>query len=86
MKLFPESSSGKWAVALTLACIVLLMRFFLFETLGFVLQIAILTELAAFVLSVKAIRKERTVFTYGALIFGFMVILFLLTHSLFIQD
>ena len=86
MKVVPESSAGKWAVGLTLASMVLLVIFFLFETMGFMLLAAILLELAALVLSIKALRRERTILTYCALIFGVAVILFLLTHSLFIQD
>lgn len=86
MKVVPENSAGKWAVGLPLASIVLLVVFFLFETMGLILLAAILLELAALVLCIKALRKERTILTYCALIFGVAVILFLLTHSLFIQD
>jgi uncharacterized membrane protein YecN with MAPEG domain len=86
MKVVPESSAGKRAVGLTSASIVLLVIFLLFETMGFILLVAILLELAALVLSIKALRKERTILTYCALIFGVVVILFLLSHSLFIQD
>ncbi|HEX5350345.1 MAG TPA: hypothetical protein VFW58_01855 [Trichococcus sp.] len=86
MKVVPENSAGKRAVGLTSASIVLLGIFLLFETMGFILLVAILLELAALVLSIKALRKERTILTYCALIFGVVVILFLLSHSLFIQD
>ena len=86
MKVVPENSAGKWAVGLTSASIVLLVIFFLFETMGFILLVAILLGLAALVLSIKALRKERTILIYCALIFGVVVILFLLSHSLFIQD
>jgi len=86
MKVFPESSSGKWAGALTLACVVLLLIFFLFETIGLVLQAAVLTELAALGFSIVVIRKERAILTYCTLFFGIIGILFLLTHSLLIND
>lgn len=86
MKVSPQSSTGKWAVGLTFASVVLLMIFFLFETIGVFLMAAILMEMAALVLTVMALRKERTILTYCALILGVMFILFLLTHSLFIQD
>jgi hypothetical protein len=84
--MFPENRLGKWAVVLTLACMVLLLIFFLFETMGLILQAAIITELAAFILGIMAIRKERAILTYCALFLGIIGILFLLTHSLFIND
>ena len=86
MKVFPKNSSGKWAVGLTIACVALLLIYFLLETLSFLFITAILAELAAIVLSIMAIRKEKAILTYCALAIGILAILFLLTHSLFIND
>ncbi|MDD2422384.1 MAG: hypothetical protein PHU78_09650 [Heliobacteriaceae bacterium] len=97
MKAFPENWLGKWAVGLTLTCVLLLVIFFLLMAMGLVdfdtghwwdvtLGVAVPIELIAFVLSIMAVRKERTVLAYSSLIFGIMVVLFLLTHSLYIHD
>lgn len=97
MKTFPESRLGKWAVGMTLACLLLLVTFILCMAIGVVdfdtghwwdvtIGVAVPIELAAFALSIMAIRKERSVLTYCALIFGVIAILFLLTHSLYIHD
>lgn len=97
MKVFPEIRLGKWAVILTLIVILLLVIFFLFKALGLVdfdtghwwdltLAIAVPVELTAFGLSIKAIRKERTILTYCSIIIGLAAVLFLLTHSLYIND
>lgn len=43
-------------------------------------------ELAAFVLSIIAVKKERASLNYCSLIIGIITILFLLTHSLYIHD
>ena len=86
MKVSPEGSAGKWTVGLTLASVFLIVIFFLLERIGVILMAAILMELAALVLSINALRKERSILVYCALILGLVVILFLLTHSLFIQD
>lgn len=97
MKALPESRLGKWAVGMTITCILLLVIFFLFMAMGVVdfdtghwwdvtIGIAVPIELIAFVLSIMAVRKERTVLIYCSLIFGLIGILFLLTHSLYIHD
>jgi len=97
MKAFPETRVGKWAVGLTLACVLLLLTFFLFMAMGLVdfntghwwdvtVAVAVAIELPAFILSIMAIRKERTILTYSALILGIIAVLFLLTHSLYIDD
>ncbi len=39
-----------------------------------------------FILSILAIRKEKAVLIYCSLAFGILAVLYLLTHSLFIND
>lgn len=96
-KIFPESRLGKWAVWMTLTCILVLLIFFLFMAMGIVnfdtghwwdvtIGIAVIIEFVAFVLSIMAIRKEQTVLIYCSLTFGIIAVIFLLTHSLFIND
>ncbi len=97
MKKFPESRLGKWAVGMTLACLLLLATFFLFMAMGLVdfdtghwwdvtIGVAVPIEFVAFALSIMAVRKERSVLTYCSLILGIMTVIFLLTHSLYIHD
>lgn len=97
MKIFPETPLGKWAIGMTSACLLFLLSFFWFMALGFVdfdtgnwwdvtIGVVVPVGLVAFVLSILAVRKERTVLTYCSLILGLMAILFLLTHSLYIHD
>lgn len=97
MKTLPESRLGKWAVVMTLIYVLLILVFFLFMAIGLVdfntghwwditVGMAVPVALIAFVLSILAVRKERTILTSCALIFGILVVLFLLTHSLYIHD
>lgn len=99
MRVFPQSRTGKWAAALTLVFLLLIAIFFVFMALGIVtfdeghwwditVGIAAPLELIAFVLSCLAIRKreDRSVLEYLAFVIGLCVILFLLTHSLYIHD
>jgi len=97
MKTLPESRLGKWAVGMTLVYVILIVVFFLFMAIGLVdfdtghwwditVGIAVPIALIAFVLSILAVRKERTILTRCALVFGILAVLFLLTHSLYIHD
>ncbi|MDD4705918.1 MAG: hypothetical protein PHS24_01720 [Bacilli bacterium] len=97
MKRLPESLTGKWAVGTTLIYVILIIVFFLFMAIGMIdidkghwlditLGIAVPIALIAFVLSIIAIRKERTILTLCSLALGILVVLFLLTHSLYIHD
>lgn len=97
MKTFPESKQGKWAVVMTLTCLLLLVIFFLFMAMGLVdfdtghwwditLGLAVPLELLACALSIRAVRMERAALTYCSLILGLIAILFLITHSLYIHD
>lgn len=97
MKLYPELCTGKWAVVLSLGFLALLIVFFLFMAQGFVdfdtghwwdltVAISVFLIVPAFLLSIIAIRKEKTTLTYVVLIIGLLMIVFLLTHSLLISD
>lgn len=97
MKKFPETRLGKLAVGMTLAYVILIVNFLLFMANGLVdfdngdawditVVVAAPTALIAFIISVMAVRKERTVMTMFSLTLGILVILFILTHSLFIND
>lgn len=97
MKRLPESRIGKWASGMTLTFALILVMFFMFMAMDFVdfdtghwwdvtLGVVVPIELAAFVLSIIAIRKEGSVLTWCSLILGIIVVLFLLTHSLYIHD
>lgn len=82
---------------MTLVCVILLILFFLFmaaELVSFetghwwdiLIGIVVPIELIAFVLSIIAFRKEKTVLTCCSLILGVLAVIFLLTHSLYIND
>jgi len=97
MKMLPEHRLGKWAVGITIGCIALLVVFFLLRVVGVVdfdtghawdatVGIIVPLELIAFILSIIAIRKEKSVLTWCSLMLGVLAIVFLLTHSLFISD
>ena len=97
MKPYPELKTGKWAVILTIGFLTVLIIFFLLMSIGYVdfdtghwwdltVAIAVFLIVPAFLLSVIAIRKEKTTITYAALVIGLLAIAFLLTHSLFISD
>lgn len=97
MKMLPENRIGKWSVGITIGCILLLVVFFLLKLVGLVdfdtghswdatVGIIVPLELIAFILSILAIRKEKSILTWCSLILGVLAIIFLLTHSLFISD
>jgi uncharacterized membrane protein YecN with MAPEG domain len=97
MRRLPESRLGKRAAGMTLLYVLLIVVFFLFMAAGLVdfdtghwwdvtVGVAVPIALTAFILSILAVRKEQTVITWCSLVLGGLVILFLLTHSLFIHD
>ena len=97
MKTMPESRLGKWAAGMTLLYVILTVVFFLLMAIGLVdfdtgrwwdvtIGAAIPIALIAFVLSIMAVRKERAILTYCSLVLGILVVLFLLTHSIYIHD
>jgi len=95
----PKSSLRKWSTGLTVFFVLLITVFLTFMSFGMVtfdqghlwditVAVAAPTEIIAFILSILAVKKkkERTVSVYLSLIIGACVILFLLLHSLFIND
>lgn len=95
----PISSLGKWSAGLTAFFILLITVFLTFMSFGLVtfdeghlwditVAVAAPTEIIAFILSVIAVKKkrERSVLIFVSLIIGASVILFILLHSLFIND
>lgn len=97
MKTFPKNRMGKWAVSLTFVYVILIVVFFVFFAVGLVnfdtghwwditVGTAAPIALVALVLSIFAVRKERTVLTLCSLVLGILLVIFLLTHSLYIHD
>lgn len=97
MKILPQSGLGKWAVCMTLIYILLIAVFFLFMAIGLVdfdtghwwditVGAVVPIELIATVLCIIVIRKERSILTCCSLALGILIVLFLLTHSLYIHD
>lgn len=97
MSLFPKHPYGRAAVILTGLSVVVLTLFFLAVYMGrvnfdqghwwdFVVAIAGPSEVLAFILSISAIRKEKALLTYVSLFIGLASVVFLLTHSFFLQD
>lgn len=94
----PKSSLGKWSSGLTSFFILLITVFLIFMSFGLVtfdeghlwditVAASAPTEIIAFILSILAVKKkERSVSVYLSLIIGACVILFILLHSLFIND
>lgn len=97
-KFLPKSSLGKWSAGLTAFFVLLITVFLIFVLFGMVtfdeghlwditVAVAASTEIVAFILSILAVKKkERSVSVYLSLIIGACVILFILLHSLFIND
>lgn len=97
MKRLPESRPGKWAVTMTLIYVMLIVGFLIFMVFGMVdfdtghywditLGVAVPIALVSFVLSIMAVSKEPTILTWCLLVLGILLVLFLLTHSLYIHD
>ena len=99
MKIFPQSRLGKWSIGLTMFFFLLLMTFFSFMLFGFVtfdeghwwdvtVAVAAPLEIIAFILSILTVSKakERSVLIFLSIIIGLSVVLFILTHSLYIHD
>ena len=94
----PKTRLGKWSVWLnTLFLIVIIVSIILVNVLDIlsyndhwwdVTVLVFLASIAAFILGIIAIRKnkERSVLVYASVIIGLLTILFLLLHSLFIND
>jgi hypothetical protein len=98
MKLKPQTKLGKWSVTLNsiflaVVSISLLLvkgfRILSFEDRWWDITVLVfLLPIIAFFLGITAIKahKERSKSVYISVIIGFLTILFLLLHSLFISD
>ena len=97
--LFPKTSIGKWSVGLTMFFLLLITVFFSSMLLGLVtfdeghwwdltVGIAVPIVISTFVTGIIAVRKNKdhSVLVYLSIFVGSCVILFLLLHSLFIND
>ena len=95
----PKTRSGKWSVWLNaFFLIVITTSIFLVNVLGVLsyddhwwdvtVPIVFSASIAAFILGIIAIRKnkERSILVYISVTIGFLVILFIPLHSLFIND
>ena len=96
---FPKTQLGKWSVGLTMFFLLLITAFFTFMLLGLVtfdeghwwdltVGIAVPLIISAFITGIIAVRKnkDRSVLVYLSIFIGSCAILFLLLHSLFIND
>ena len=97
--LFPKTKIGKWSVRLTACFFLLIIAFFAFMLLGFVtfdeghwwdltVGIVVPIVISAFITGIIAVKKneDRSILVYLSIFIGSCVILFLLLHSLFIND
>ncbi len=95
----PKTRSGKWSVWLNaFFLIIIATSIILVNVLGILsyndhwwdvtTPLAFFVSIAAFILGIIAIRKnkERSVFVYISVVIGLLTILFILLHSLFIND
>jgi len=97
MPVKPLTNIGKIAVLLQFTVVTILLVFFVFMLIDMVdfdtghwwdtvVGIVAPIEVIAFVLSVFASKKDKSVLVRVSLILGAAAIVFLLTHSLFISD
>lgn len=93
MKILPESRLGKWAAVMTWIYVILIVIVFLCMAIWLVvfdmghwwdITVGITVPIAfiAFILSILAIRKERTILTCCTLVLGILAVRFRLSHSL----
>lgn len=99
MKTIPGTSLGKWSVGLTTFFILLITTFLVLMLIGIVtyddghwwdvtVGIAFPAEIIAFILGLIAVKKKKdqSILVYLSIFIGICVILFLFSHSLFIND
>ena len=100
MKIKPKTKLGKWSVGLnTFFLIVIITSIILVKVLGILsfevghwwdvtVPVAFLIEMIAFFTGIRAVvkNKERSVLVYLSVVVGLLTILFVLLHSLFIND
>ena len=95
--MMPRTRLGKWSVGLnTFFLIVIAASILLVEVLGLLsvrwwdvtVPVAFSASIIAFVLGMIAVRRNRetSVLVYASVIIGFLTILFIPLHSLFISD
>lgn len=94
----PQSKLGKWSVGLqSFFIIVIAVSLILVKGLGIldfddnwwnVTVNVFLASIAALFIGLRAVRKHRdsSVLVYASVFLGFLAILFILLHSLFISD
>lgn len=95
----PETKLGKWTVCLNIFfLIVIIISVILVKVLGIlsfdmghwwdVTALVFLVSISAFIIGIIAVRKnkERSVMVYLSILISIFAILFLLLHSLFIND
>src|SRR3989344_5462897 len=87
---FPKTQLGKWSVGLTMFFLLLIVLVTFDEGYWCDLTVGIAVPLiiSAFITGIIAVRKnkDRSVLVYLSIFIGSCVILFLLLHSLFIND
>ena len=98
LALFPKTKAGAWSAGLAASFLILLAIFFAFMALGLVtfdaghwwdwtVGISVLLVLSSFVTGIiAAIKKDKSVLVYISIALTSIAILFLLSHSLFIND
>jgi hypothetical protein len=99
MKVKPETKLGKWSVGLNiLFLIIIIISIILVKVFGILyfgdrwwditVPVAFLIEMVAFFTGIRAVRKnkERSILVYLSILTGVCVILFVIFHSLFIND
>jgi len=97
MKVKPETKLGDWSVGLNIFfLIVIAISVSLVKVFGIlsfdntwwdITVLVFIAPIIAFILGIIAIKKkEHSVLVYSSIVIGFLNILFLLLHSLFISD
>lgn len=99
MKVKPETKLGRWSVGLNIFfLIIIIISIVLVKVFGILsfddtwwditVPVAFLIEMIAFFTGIRAVRKNkgRSVLVYLSILTGVFVILFVIFHSLFIND
>jgi cytochrome bd-type quinol oxidase subunit 2 len=95
----PKTHLGKWSVGLTIFFLLLIIVFFAFMLFGLVtfdeghwwdwtVGIAVPLVISAFITGIIAVKKNKdhSILVFISIFIGLLTILFLLFHSLFIND
>lgn len=99
MKIKPVTKTGRWSVGLNVFFLIGVISAVLLTSVFGILDMDIghwwdieaalifPASILAFILGIIAVRKkDNSVLVYSSVIFGLLVILFILLHSLFISD